>query len=47
VSKVFIEIANTVGKFVFFDEKTLRWNNKRLAWILVEVDLDLGLPKEI
>jgi hypothetical protein len=42
-----MDLANSVGKLVFFDEKTLQWKNKRLAWILVELDLDLGLLEEI
>jgi hypothetical protein len=28
-------------------KKSLRWNNKRLSWILVEMDLELGLLEDI
>jgi hypothetical protein len=45
--RIFIDIANSVGRFVYFEEKSLRWNNKRLAWVLVEMDLELGFPNEI
>jgi hypothetical protein len=40
-------LGDFVGSFVYFDERDLRWNNKHMAWVLVEVDLDLGLPEEI
>lgn len=40
-------LGDFVASFVYFDERNLRWNNKRMAWVLVEVDLDLGLPEEI
>jgi hypothetical protein len=40
---IFEAIANSFGKFIFFDELSLCWNNKRLVWILVELDLDKGL----
>jgi hypothetical protein len=40
-------LRDSVGRFVYFDERDLKWNNKRMAWVLVEVDLDLGLPEDI
>jgi len=39
---VFEAAANSVGKF-FFYEHSLCWVNKRVAWVLVEMDLDCGL----
>ena len=44
---IFTNIAILVGRFVYFEEKSLRWNNKRLAWVLVEMDLEMGFPNEI
>jgi len=44
VLKVFKNIGDMVGRFVYFDEQSLRCNNKTLASVLVEMDLDLGLP---
>jgi hypothetical protein len=44
---VFEAIANSVGKFIFFDELALRKHNKRIVWLLVELDLDRGLPDTI
>jgi hypothetical protein len=41
--RIFEAVANSVGKFIFFDEQSLHWNTKRLAWVLVELDLDRGL----
>jgi hypothetical protein len=46
-TKIFEAIANSVGNFIFYDDQALRWSNKRLAWVLVEIDLDKGLPDEI
>jgi hypothetical protein len=40
-------VANTAGKFIFFDQRSLNWSNKRAAWVLVEFDTDLGLPDSI
>jgi hypothetical protein len=40
-------VANIVGRFIYFYERSLRWNNKRLAWVLVEMDLDRGLRDSI
>jgi hypothetical protein len=45
--RIFEAVANSVGKFVFFDELSLRWSNKRLAWVLVELDLTRGLDDVI
>jgi hypothetical protein len=45
--RIFEAVAKSVGKFIFFDELSLRWSNKRLAWVLVELDLDRGLPDVI
>jgi hypothetical protein len=44
---VFEAIANTVGKFVFFDSRSLNWINKCVAWVLVEIDLESGLLDSI
>jgi hypothetical protein len=43
--RIFEVVANSVGSFVFFDEKSLHWNNKRLMWVLVDLDLSKGLPE--
>jgi hypothetical protein len=40
-------VANTTGKFIFFDKCSLNWSNKRAAWVLVEFDTDLGLLKSL
>jgi hypothetical protein len=40
-------LGDYVVSLVYFDERDLRWNNKHMAWVLVDVDLDLVLPKEI
>jgi hypothetical protein len=29
------------------NEHALSWNNKHLAWVLVELDIELGLPEEM
>jgi hypothetical protein len=47
LEKIFEAIAQSVGKFIFFDEQLLRWGNKQLAWVLVEFELDRGLPDVI
>jgi len=44
---VFISLANSVGRFLMVEDNCFRWNNKRLAWILVEIDPLLGFPEEI
>jgi hypothetical protein len=44
---VFEAVANTVGRFVYFDLCSLSWVNKWIAWLLVEIDLDSGLPESI
>jgi hypothetical protein len=44
---IFEAIANSVGKYIFFDPESLRWCNKRTAWVLVEFDIDKGLPETI
>jgi len=43
----FEAIANSVGKYIFFDPDSLRWCNKRMEWVLVEFDIYKGLPKTI
>jgi hypothetical protein len=45
--QIFEAIANSVGKFIYFDELSLCMHNKRLIWILVELDLDRGLFEAI
>ena len=45
--RVFEAIANSIGKFNFFDELSLHNHNKRLIWLLVELDLDRGLLDDI
>jgi hypothetical protein len=32
VTQMFVDLENIVGSFMYFDEKTLCWNNKRIAW---------------
>jgi len=44
---IFKGIANTIGKFIFFDTTSFRWTNKRTAWVLEEFEMDLGLPTTI
>jgi hypothetical protein len=44
---IFKEIANSVGKFIYFDSDSLRWCNKQTAWVLVEFEMDMGLPASI
>jgi hypothetical protein len=44
---IFEAIANSVGKFIFFDSASLRWCNKWTTWVLVEFDMDKGLPASI
>jgi len=40
-------VANTAGKFIYFDPRSLNWSNKRSSWILAEFDLELGLLDSI
>ena len=40
-------IANTIGRFVVVDEDLDLSFNKRLAQVLVEMDVSLGLPAEV
>jgi hypothetical protein len=45
--KIFKAVANSMDKFIFFYESSLHKHNKRLAWLLVELDLANGLPDAI
>jgi hypothetical protein len=47
VTQIFVDLENIVGRFVYFDEKTLCWNNKRIAWVLVEFDSEKGFLEDI
>jgi hypothetical protein len=40
-------VANTIGKFIYFDPHSLNWSNKRTAWVLAEIDLELSLLDSI
>jgi hypothetical protein len=45
--RVFEEIANSVGKFMFFYELVLQRHNTKTVCLLVELDLDRGLSDSI
>jgi len=45
VTQIFIDLENIMGRFVYFDEKTLCWKNKRIAWVLVEFDSEKGFRR--
>jgi len=47
VSSGFLENWIHIGKCVFFDEASLRNPNKRMTWILVEIDAKMGFLAEI
>lgn len=40
-------VANSIGRLVYFDDRSLRWVNKKVAWVLVDMDLDSGLPDSL
>ena len=40
-------IANTIGIFVSMDDDFHLAFDKRVAWVLVEMDVSLGLPAEV
>ena len=40
-------VGNTIGRFVAVEEDYMNAYNKRMAKILVELDVTLGLPAEI
>jgi len=42
-----MEIFNKIGKFYFVDEGCLGVLDKRVAWVLVEVDYMGGLPPSL
>jgi hypothetical protein len=44
---IFEAVANSMAKFVYFDETLLRIHKKRLVWLLFKLDLDRGLPDVI
>lgn len=44
---IFVTLANQIGRFIYFDEKSIFHEDKRMAWVLVEIEADLGLPAEV
>ena len=44
---VFLNIAIFLGKFVYFDERSLSWEYKTLVGVLVEIDVSKGIVVEI
>jgi hypothetical protein len=47
VTQIFVDLKNIVVRFVYFDKKTLCWNNKRIAWVLVEFDSENVFSEDI
>jgi hypothetical protein len=45
--KSLMSIGNSLGHFIFVDSKTLTGPNKKLARILVEMDIHEGLSKNL
>jgi len=45
--KILVALANEIGKFLFVDDDMLRSHDKRRALILVEFEIDKGLPEMI
>ena len=41
------DLANRVGKYIFMDEKMVHVEDKRMAWILVDIDDSEGLPIKV
>ena len=42
-----MRIANSVGRFIFLDDKTLVTGDKKMVAVLVEFNVTIGLPAEI
>jgi hypothetical protein len=42
-TNIFEVVASLIQNFIYFDSESLHWCNKRLAWVLVEFNLDRGL----
>ena len=40
-------VGEKLGKFVYVDERSLKGNNKKMASLLVELDISKGLISEI
>ena len=45
--EIIVMIANTVGRFLFLDDKTLVTGDKKMVAVLVELNVNIGLPEEI
>jgi len=41
---ILVDLANMIGKYIYLDNAMLRSHDKRRALLLVEVELDVGLP---
>lgn len=45
--EIFVMLANQIGRFIYFDEKSIYHDDKWTAWVLTEIDADLGLLTEV
>lgn len=42
-----MKVANSIGRFIYFDDMSLGFYDKRIFWVLVERDVSQGLPAEL
>ena len=44
---MFVEVVNSMGSYIFFYDSSMVHEDKQLARILVQIDLELGISTEI
>ena len=45
--EIIVMIVNTVGRFLFLDDKTFVTGDRKMVAVLVELNVTIGLPEEI